>query len=255
MANKPFLDFEGKKVVVTGASSGIGRAIAIELSRHGAGLILIGRNKQQLEETASSFNTDDCHIINLDLSNHAEIVPRIRGVGKTVGRLYGLCHSAGIVETRPLSSSKTEGLSAMLNVNFIAGMELARAVCRRDVLEPDGGSIVLISSIYGNVGVAGQIGYAGSKGAVTSAARAMAIELARRNIRVNTLSPGFVRTLMTEAALTKLTEQQVKKIEEAHPLGTGTPEDVARAAAFLLAPQNRWITGIDLVIDGGYTAQ
>ena len=143
----------------------------------------------------------------------------------------------------------------MLNVNLIAGIELARAISRRDVMEPDGGSILLMSSIYGRVGMPGQIGYAGSKGAVVAAARAMAIELARRNIRVNTLSPGFVKTPMTEEALAKLSEQQVKKIEDAHPLGTGTTEDVARAAAFLLAPQNRWITGVDLVIDGGYTAQ
>jgi NAD(P)-dependent dehydrogenase (short-subunit alcohol dehydrogenase family) len=159
------------------------------------------------------------------------------------------------VETRPLSSYKVEGLSAMLNVNLIAGIELARAISRRDVMEPDGGSILFMSSIYARVGMPGQIGYAGSKGAVVAAARAMAIELARRNIRVNTLSPGFVKTPMTDDALAKLSEQQVKKIEDAHPLGTGTPEDVARAAAFLLAPQNRWITGVDLVIDGGYTAQ
>jgi NAD(P)-dependent dehydrogenase (short-subunit alcohol dehydrogenase family) len=83
----------------------------------------------------------------------------------------------------------------------------------------------------------------------------MAIELARRNIRVNTLSPGFVKTPMTEAAMKKLSPEQRKKIEDAHPLGTGAPQDVARAAAFLLAPQNKWITGIDLAIDGGYTAQ
>jgi NAD(P)-dependent dehydrogenase (short-subunit alcohol dehydrogenase family) len=255
MGNEPFLDFDGKKVVVTGASSGIGRAISIELSQNGAGLILVGRNQERLEKTASSLDTADYKIINLNLSNHSEIVPKIRELAKEKGRIYGLCHCAGIVETRPLSSYKVDGLNAMLDVNLIAGLELARAVSRRDIMEQDGGSIILMSSIYGRVGMPGQIGYAGSKGAVVAAARAMAIELARRNIRVNTLSPGFVKTSMTEEAMAKLSELQVKKIEDAHPLGTGTPEDVARAAAFLLAPQNRWITGIDLVVDGGYTAQ
>jgi NAD(P)-dependent dehydrogenase (short-subunit alcohol dehydrogenase family) len=101
----------------------------------------------------------------------------------------------------------------------------------------------------------GQIGYCATKGGVAAAVRAMAVELARRKIRVNTLSPGLVRTSMTDAALSLLSERQVKDIEEAHPLGTGTPEDVARAAAFLLAPQNPWITGAELVIDGGYTAR
>ena len=255
MKIKPFLDFEGKKVVVTGASSGIGRAISIALSLHGADLILIGRDRERLEATVASLSTGAHNIINLDLSNHSEIVPAMREAAMNKGRMYGLCHCAGIVETRPLSSYKVEGLSAMLDVNLIAGIELAKAVSRRDVMEPEGGSILLMSSIYGRVGMPGQIGYAGSKGAVVAAARAMAIELARRNIRVNTLSPGFVKTPMTEKAMAKLSEQQVKNIEDAHPLGTGTPEDVARAAAFLLAPQNRWITGIDLVIDGGYTAQ
>jgi NAD(P)-dependent dehydrogenase (short-subunit alcohol dehydrogenase family) len=83
----------------------------------------------------------------------------------------------------------------------------------------------------------------------------MALELARRKIRVNSLSPGFVHTPMTSAAVGLLSDQQVKDIEDAHPLGTGNPEDVARAAAFLLAPQSAWITGIDLIIDGGYTAK
>ena len=255
MGKTPFLDFDGKKVVVTGASSGIGRAISIELSQHSAGLILIGRNRERLEETAAGLSDGDHKIVSLDLTNHPEIVPTIRKLAKQEGRIYGLCHCAGMVETRPLSSLNIDGLNAMLDVNLIAGVELARAVNRRDVMEPDGGSILFMSSIYGRVGMPGQIGYAGSKGAVVAAARAMAIELARRNIRVNTLSPGFVKTPMTEEALAKLSEQQVKKIEDAHPLGTGTPEDVARAAAFLLAPQNRWITGVDLVIDGGYTAQ
>lgn len=202
MGNTPFLDFDGKKVVVTGASSGIGRAISIELSQHGAGLILIGRNRERLQETAAGLSNGEHNIICLDLTQHSEIVPAIRELAQQGERIYGLCHCAGIVETRPLSSYKVEGLSAMLDVNLIAG-----------------------------------------------------IELTRRNIRVNTLSPGFVRTPMTEEALAKLSEQQVKKIEDAHPLGTGTPEDVARAAAFLLAPTSAWITGTDLVIDGGYSAQ
>jgi NAD(P)-dependent dehydrogenase (short-subunit alcohol dehydrogenase family) len=83
----------------------------------------------------------------------------------------------------------------------------------------------------------------------------MAMELARRNIRVNVISPGLVRTPMIEESFSKLSQDQIQKIESSFPLGTGTPEDVAKAAAFLLAPQNRWITGIDMVLDGGYTAQ
>ena len=143
----------------------------------------------------------------------------------------------------------------MMDVHLLAGIELARAACRRDVMEEQGGALLFVSSIYGLVGVSGQIGYSASKGAVAAAVRSMAVELARRNIRVNALSPGLVKTPMTDEALAKLSDVQVRKIMDAHPLGIGTPEDVAKAATFLLAPENRWITGIDLVVDGGYTAQ
>jgi NAD(P)-dependent dehydrogenase (short-subunit alcohol dehydrogenase family) len=255
MIQEPFIDFEGKRVVVTGASSGFGRAICVELNRCNAGLVLLGRSHERLSETADLLKSSEHHILSLDLNSHSEIIPKIKELSRRIGRIYGLCHSAGVVETRPLGAIKKEGLQAMLDVNLLAGIELAQAVSRRDVMEEDGGAFLFISSVYGRVGVPGQIGYCGSKGAVTSAARAMAIELARRKIRVNSLSPGLVRTPMTESALSKLTEQQVKKIEEAHPLGIGTPKDVARAAAFLLAPQNSWITGVDMIIDGGYSAQ
>ena len=121
-------------------------------------------------------------------------------------------------------------------------------------MEENGGSILFISSIYALVGMPGQIGYSASKGAVNSAVRAMAIELARRKVRVNALSPGLVRTDMINEAFKILTEEQVRRLEEAFPLGVGSPEDVAKAAVFLLAPQNSWITGTDFIIDGGYTA-
>lgn len=254
MGNKPFIDFYGKKVIVTGASSGIGRAISVMLSRHGANLIVLGRDGKSLDETAGMLESDDNHTIVLDLKEHSAIFPTIKKISKEFGRIYGMCHSAGIVETRPLSSCKMDGIKSMMDVNVLSGIELARVVCRRDIMEEKGGSVLFISSIYALVGMAGQIGYSASKGAITSAVRSMAIELARRNVRVNTLSPGLVRTDMTDKALNLLTEEQVKKLEDAFPLGTGSLEEVARAAAFLLAPQNSMITGIDLVIDGGYTA-
>lgn len=90
---------------------------------------------------------------------------------------------------------------------------------------------------------------------MVAAARSLALELARLSIRVNTLSPGLVHTAMTVGAFSKLSTDQVRELESAYPLGVGQPEDVARAAAFLLAPQSRWITGIDLIVDGGYTAR
>ena len=248
------MTFERKTIVVSGASSGIGRSVAVHLGRLGASLILIGRDRPRLEETASHITTKDCRILELDLSRLGDILPAIREVAGA-GRLYGLCHAAGVVQTLQFSATTPEKLQSMMQVNYFGGIELARAVCRRDVMEPEGGSILFISSIYAVIGKPGEIGYSGSKGAVTAAARAMAIELARRKIRVNTLSPGMVSTAMTEKAFAGLSAQQIQVLKDSHPLGFGTPEDVAHAAAFLLSPESKWITATDLIVDGGCSAQ
>lgn len=250
-----FIDFQEKWIVVTGASSGIGRAISIELSRNRANLILIGRDHDRLMETAASLGSSSHHLLLLDLNKLSIINEKIMELSRSVGRLYGLCHAAGVVETRPLNSLKIAGFQEMLDLNLISGIELARTITHRNVAEQGGGSILFISSVYSHVGAPGQVCYSATKGAISAAVRSMALELSRRKIRVNSLSPGLVHTPMTSAAMGLLSDQQIKDIEDAHPLGTGTPEDVARAAAFLLAPQSAWITGIDLVIDGGYTAK
>lgn len=249
------LDFQGRWVIVTGASSGLGRATAIELALHGAKVALIGRSEQRLAETAASLGDSEHRVLPLDLNQHDAIAPAVVALRADVGPLYGLCHAAGTVETRPLPTNTVSVVQSQLNINLLAGLELARAVCRRDVVSPEGGSVLFISSIYGHVGMAGQIGYCAAKGALIAAARAMAIELARRKIRVNTLSPGLVLTQMTEQSLGLLSAEHVDKLKAAHPLGAGQPEDVARAALFLLSPAARWITGTDLAVDGGFTAQ
>jgi NAD(P)-dependent dehydrogenase (short-subunit alcohol dehydrogenase family) len=189
------------------------------------------------------------------LREHDKILPAIMELHKKTGPLYGLFHSAGAVQTRPLHANTAAVTQFHVDLHVVAGLELARAVCRRDVMEPEGGSLLFVSSIYGRVGMPGQTSYCASKGAIAAAVRALAIELSRRNIRVNTLSPGLVMTEMAKEALSVLTESHVQQLHDAHPLGVGEPEDVARAAAFLLAPESRWITGTDLVVDGGFSAR
>jgi NAD(P)-dependent dehydrogenase (short-subunit alcohol dehydrogenase family) len=253
MQQNSFVDFSGKWVVLTGASSGIGKAVAHQLNGLGANLILVGRNQETLESLSSTFSPESYRILCLDLSDVDNIQPAMQKLQADLGRIYGLCHSAGTVATMPLSASKYHLVSKIMQVNLHAGLEMARVVCGRQVMEEEG-SLVFISSIYGRVGAAGQIAYCASKGAVVSAVKAMAVELARRRIRVNSVSPGFVMTKMTQKATSQLSATQVDAILQRHPLGPGSPEDVARAVAFLLAPQNKWITGTDFVIDGGFTA-
>ncbi len=255
MPASPLVDFEERRVVVSGATSGIGEAIAATLCNSNANVILAGRNKDKLEASRDKMPSKNVQTLLIDLNDIAAINSKVREIVRQYGDIYGMCHAAGVVETRPLSAFKFSTFHNMMDVNVTAGLELAKAICRRDVLNKEGGSVLFLSSIYSQVGMPGQIGYSATKGALLAAARAMAVELARLKVRVNTLSPGLVRTPMTDEALAKLPDGHVKQLEQAHPLGIGVPEDVANAAVFLLAPQSRWITGIDLVIDGGYTAR
>ncbi len=255
MDKKPFIDFEGQIVLVTGATSGIGKAIAIQLSQCGAKVILSGRNLELLEETSSEIGNGSSISWQMDLIDIPSILPSIKKLASEHGRIYGFCHSAGIIETKPLRSIDMNSLRSLMEINVNAGLELAKCITRRDVMTQDCGSILFMSSISSWIASPGQVAYSASKGAILSAARTMAIELARRNIRVNTISPGLVKTPMAEKSNSLMAKGQVSELESAHPLGPGEPGDVARAAAFILAPQNKWLTGSDLIIDGGFTAR
>jgi NAD(P)-dependent dehydrogenase (short-subunit alcohol dehydrogenase family) len=243
-------EFKSCAILLTGATSGLGRAIAEQLAAQGARLYLTGRNHEQLECLARSLPGEH-HSLELDLSSCEPIEAALNPW--LPSDLYGFCHCAGSVDTRPLKLMKPANSAQQMQVNFLAALEIARIASLKTHM-PGQGSLLFISSIYANLGAPGQSAYCASKAALSGAARALAVELALRNIRVNSLAPGFVATAMTlEKA--KLSEAALAAILAKHPLGPGSPEQIARAACFLLSPHNTWITGTELIIDGGYSAQ
>ncbi|MDC0935754.1 SDR family NAD(P)-dependent oxidoreductase [Pirellulales bacterium] len=248
------MSLEGKSVLVTGASSGIGRATSVLLARLGAKVVLVARDATRLEETARLLESDAYRIESFDLTAFDEIPGWMKSVAAEEGPLHGLVHSAGVHATRPLRMMTSENIAAMMGIHVTASAMLARGFRQKGV-RADAGSIVFLSSVMALVGQPAVSAYSASKGAMKSLAASLALELAREGIRVNCVAPGQVKTEMSDALHGSLPDDKAAEIDALHPLGSGRPIDVAHAIAFLLAETGRWITGTTLVVDGGYTAQ
>jgi NAD(P)-dependent dehydrogenase (short-subunit alcohol dehydrogenase family) len=247
------MDLSGRTILVTGASSGIGRTTAILLGRLGARVVLSGRREDALEKTLSSM-TGSGHVIEtFDLAEPEGLAAWMKELSRRSSPFSGLAHCAGVQSLKPLKLLRSGQAEEALRVNVTASLMLAKSFSQRGVHD-SGGSIVFVSSVMGAVGSAGRAVYCASKGALDSLARALALELAGEGIRVNCVAPGFVRTGALQQAETLVGTEKMKAVEEMHPLGFGDPEDVANAIAFLLAGTGRWITGSVLYVDGGYTA-
>jgi len=248
------MDMMGRCMIVTGASSGLGREIATCLSRLGARVILVARNRQNLEQTAGMLDGKDHVIEPFDLSQCDEIPPWMKGLAKKHGLLDGVVHSAGIQLTRPIKDWNSTDCERLMNVNLNACFALAKGFRQKGVHKQISG-IVFLSSVAGLVAEPGLAIYTASKSAIIGLTRCLAIELVRDGIRVNAIAPGFIHTEMVDGLLDCMPPEYLATLAAKHPLGLGKPRDVAHAVAFLLADTGRWITGTTLVVDGGYTAQ
>jgi NAD(P)-dependent dehydrogenase (short-subunit alcohol dehydrogenase family) len=247
------LDLTGESFLVTGASSGIGRAAAILLSRLGARLLLVARNVDRLEETRSMLEGGGHRVEPYDLSSVQGIPKWMKTVTQEFGPLSGLVHSAGNVFLRPVRYAKPGDLDSLSRIHLEAALFLAQGFRQKGV-HREQSSIVLLSSIAGLGGRPGNVLYGSVKGAVIALTRGLAAEFSVDGIRVNCIVPGYVVTEMTGSSETAtLTSEQVNAIRRTHLLGFGEPDDVAHSAAFLLARTGRWITGTILVVDGGAT--
>lgn len=251
----PIFNLKNKNIIITGASSGIGRQCAITFSQLGATVILIAHNKERLKETYNKLEKGNHLIISQDVTEYDKLEEIISTAVEKIGKISGLVHSAGIEMTMPLRSMQSSYYEKMFSVNVIAGFELARIISKKKYLGENGTSFVFISSVMGILGQPGKVAYCASKGALISGAKAMALELAKKNIRINCILPGIIETEMTSKMLESLPGESKKSIIDMHPLGLGKPEDIAYACAFLLSDASRWITGSNLIVDGGYSAR
>jgi NAD(P)-dependent dehydrogenase (short-subunit alcohol dehydrogenase family) len=245
--------FQGRSCLVTGASSGIGRATADRLASEGARVVLVARDEAKLGETAAGLPGEGHLAVTCDLTSEEAVTELAKTVKEVVGTLAGVVHCAGIHWLRPLQITDNKALQEMLTSHVVTSLSLTRAVVSKR-LAGDGCSVVWISSTAALKGGAGSSAYSAAKGAMVSAVRALATELARRKVRINAVAPGVVRTPQSEAFLAGLTAEQVRAITDDHLLGLGMPEDVAGVVAFLLSDDARWITGTTVVADGGLTA-
>ncbi|MDR0827315.1 MAG: SDR family oxidoreductase [Desulfovibrio sp.] len=255
--NDPLLSFHAEdRILVTGASSGIGAAIALRLNSLGATVIAGGRSAEKLTEVkASAPRPENFHPETYDLTADMQGMARwVKNLRAKYGILSGLAHSAGRTLTASFMLYDLDEARGLFDLLCHAPLLLTREILDRRNCRAaaDGGtSVVYIAALAGTVPNKGLTVYSAAKAALICAARCMGKELAPRGIRINCISPGFVQTPMQEETAAVLGEEYLQAEEALYPLGLGQPEDVGNLAAFLLSPAARWITGQNYILDGG----
>ncbi len=248
------MNLDGKNILVTGASSGIGKGIAVLLSRLGANVILTARNEQRLKETYDELEPGKHAYYVFDLNQPEKIEGLMDTVCRDGLKLNGLVHSAGISQTMPLQYLKLSDLKNIMTVNFYSFAELVKHFSKRKYHD-NGGSIVAVSSISSRVGARGLSAYCASKGALESAIRSMALDLAPKKIRVNAVAPGMIETQIYDGLREIVNNSNFEaELMKRQVLGIGKPGDVAHATAYLLSDASGFITGTSMIVDGGYLA-
>lgn len=249
------MDLTGRRILVTGASRGIGRATALLAARLGARVVLSARDAERLRALAADVAADGmtAEAAPFDMADPDGIPGWIRGLAEDGGPFHGVAHAAGIQTTRPVRSVDRAFVDSIMTVNLTSAFALVRGMRQRGCHAPDA-SMVFIASSSAVGGTPGNAVYAASKGALLSMVRSVALEVLRDGIRVNCVLPALVETDMADRFRATITADHYESIARAHPMGLGRPEDVANAIAFLLADTARWITGTSLVVDGGFLA-
>lgn len=243
----PF-SLEGKTILVTGASSGIGREAAVQCSKLGARVIVTARNEERLNETLSQMEGDGHRIVLAELTQQADLEKLVDAIDS----LNGLVLCAGKGMTLPFPFSTKEKFDTVFEINFFAPVELLRLLVKKKKLAKES-SVVFVSSVGGNFSFnVGNGVYGASKAALNSIMKFCAKELAPKKIRVNSVNPGMVNTKLIQGGT--ISEEQHQLDMEKYPLKRyGEPEDIAYGIIYLLSDASSWVTGHSLVIDGGLT--
>jgi len=242
--NNPFT-LEGKIILVTGASSGIGRGVAVACANMGAEVIVLARNPKRLDETMNLMSKGNHTVAVCDLTNPEDVEKTVEQLPK----LDGIVHCAGIGQRLLCKELEASDVDSVMDVNFKAPILLQSQILKKKKINK-GASIVFVASIASWSPSIGNAVYSASKGALISYANCLGLELAPRQIRVNCISPAMVRTELVYNE--GLSEEQLKEDEQKYPLKRyGTPEDIAYLAVYMLSNASSWMTGSNVKITGG----
>jgi NAD(P)-dependent dehydrogenase (short-subunit alcohol dehydrogenase family) len=242
----------GKVAIITGGGSGIGKAIAVAFVREGAKVMIAGRDSKKLEAASAEIG-GDCASVSADVSSASDVEKLVSAAIDKFKRISILVNNAAVLLPGTAESLSEEDFDQTFNINVRGLWLMSRAVLPH-MRAAGGGSIVNIASVLSLLGARNRVAYAASKGAVMAMTKAMALDHATENIRVNCIAPGIVATEMVEKFNTD--EAARRQREAMHPMGRfGQPADIASASVFLTSDESGWTTGSVLTIDGGYSAQ
>jgi NAD(P)-dependent dehydrogenase (short-subunit alcohol dehydrogenase family) len=246
------MHLSGKVAIITGGGSGIGKAIAVAFVREGAKVVIAGRNSKRLDAAAAEIG-EDCLAMSADVSSASDVQKLVNAAIEKFKRINILVNNAAVLLPGTAESLSEEDFDQTFDINVKGLWLLSRAVLPH-MRASGGGSIINIASVLSLLGARNRVAYAASKGAVMAMTKAMALDLAAENIRVNCIAPGIVETEMVARFSTD--ENARKQRIAMHPMGRfGQPGEIASAAVFLASDESGWTTGSVLTIDGGYSAQ
>lgn len=243
---------EGKRILVTGASSGLGYAISVGAAAMGAQIIGVGRDASRLDRLSQeiqSISSLTHQVITADLLLQESIEHLVSQLDHPID---GIVHSAGISRLSPMRQVSIKHIREVNSINVEAPLLLSQSLLAKNKISP-GGSIVFMSSIAAHIGVPGVGVYSGSKAYLIAAMRCLALEVVKRKIRANCISPAIIDTPLLAATISVRGSDSMDSLESDYPLGFGTPEDVSNACIYFLSDASRWVTGTTLIMDGGLT--